>query len=854
MSRENLGHYRLLGQIGCGGMGDVFRAADLRLGRDVAIKFLKPEHAGDPDRLRRFEQEARAAAALNQPNIVAVYDFGVHEGCPYIVTELLSGQTLRQRLSLGAMPLRQVADTARQISQGLVAAHEKHIIHRDLKPENLFLTTDGLVKILDFGIAKLVGRDDPEKRNVATMTTQTKTGAVLGTVAYMSPEQLRARPVDHRSDIFSFGAILYEMITGRRAFAGETEVDTITAVLKEDPPEMETVRQDVPPAYAKIVSHCLEKDPERRFQSARDLAFALNTVTEIATGRTQASSSKDFAKLRKWISWATVAALAAGLAFWIGGRMRGASAPAYLRLSYQKGTVYSARFSADGRSVVYSAAWNGGPLQLYVTPSDHAQQRALDLGSVYLMSVSESGDAALGLHPLHGTKLDFQRSTLAQAPLEGGAPRELLENVNWADWDGKGQLAVDHDFQGKSRLEYPIGHVLYETSGEITNPRFSPKRDSIAFIDHKSATDDRGSICIVSLRGEKKELTREWEAAFGLAWSPDGNEVWFTATDRGTERLLWAVNLSGKLRRVLEVPGGITLQDIGRDGRLLATFGSERLAMEISGNDSALPKDLSWYEWTIAKDISRNGEWVLFEESSMPEGPDYSVCARRLGQSVPVRLGPGSAGGLSPDGKWALAIVDAGPDSIKIMPTGPGATREMHLDGIEHVENGAARFLSDGRHVIFCGNESGRGERTFVVDLDGGKPRPVTPEGIWSLIASPDGRFLAGKGARPGEVAAYPVDGGEPHLLTHMDNGHALAQWSDDGSAFYVYPVNDANPLPIEKLEIRTGKMQPVKVLAPSERAGLVAIAPVAVKPDGTQFLYSYLQARTDLYVLTGLK
>jgi serine/threonine protein kinase len=273
MTGQTLGHYRVFEEIGSGGMGEVYRASDDRLGRDVALKVLKPSLANDQDRLRRFEQEARAAAALSHPNIVAIYDIGMHAGAAFIVSELLEGQTLRQRLFDGPLSLRQAVDYGIQIAKGLVAAHEKRIVHRDLKPENLFITRGDGVKILDFGIAKLTAPELGEDRSLATMTTQTKSGSVLGTVAYMSPEQLRGRPVDHRSDIFSFGAVLYEMLTGKRAFSGETQVDTMTAVLKEEPPEITLTRQSIPTAFEQIVRHCLEKEPENRFQSCTGLGI-----------------------------------------------------------------------------------------------------------------------------------------------------------------------------------------------------------------------------------------------------------------------------------------------------------------------------------------------------------------------------------------------------------------------------------------------------------------------------------------------------------------------------------------------------------------------------------------------------
>src|ERR1700730_2654347 len=312
MAGQLLGHYRVLEKIGSGGMGEVFRARDERLGRDVALQLIRPASSDNPDHLRRFEQEARAAAALNHPNILAIYDVGFEGSVPYIVSELLDGKSLRQRLGEGPVPVREAADYALQIAHGLTAAHERLIVHRDLKPENLFLTKDGRVKILDFGVAKLQEPPDDE-RSIESMTTVTKHGTMMGTVAYMSPEQLRGKPVDHRSDIFSFGAILYEMMAGRRAFRGETEVDTITSVLREEPAGANLEESAVPPGYQDIVKHCLEKEPENRFQSAKDLAFALQTLS--------ASSPLRVARFRKTnggtaraLPWTLVAVLAAAVA------------------------------------------------------------------------------------------------------------------------------------------------------------------------------------------------------------------------------------------------------------------------------------------------------------------------------------------------------------------------------------------------------------------------------------------------------------------------------------------------------------------------------------------------------------
>src|SRR5215472_1685685 len=581
MTGQLLGHYRVLEQIGSGGMGEVYRARDERLGRDVALKLVRVTSSQDADRLRRFEQEARTAAALNHPNIVAIHDIGMHDGMPFIVSELLEGVTLRDRLATGPLTIREAADYGLQIARGLMAAHDKHIVHRDLKPENLFITRDHRVKILDFGIAKLI-HPESSASSVQAMTTQTKAGSVLGTVAYMSPEQLRGKAVDGRSDIFSMGAILYEMLTGRRAFRGETDVDTITAVLRETPPEVTRERASVPAAFERIVNHCLEKEPEARFQSARDLAFALQNLG--AEGHARGFWHIGVIPVRKILlgALAAVALLGCG---WLASTWihRGGSAPEYHRLTFEEGTVYSARFASDGRSVVYEASWNGNPPRLFSTVSASPQTQQLDLADAHLLAVSKTNQMALQLRGLHGTSLDYTGGTLAQAPLAGGAPRELLEDVRWADWDPspQSQLAVVHTVDGHSRLEFPQGKVLYESPGSITNVRFSPSGDKIAFMDHPVLWDDRGVVKFVDISsGHLRTLSSDWESEAGLAWNPKGDEVWFTAIQAGYNRKLMAVGLNGRTRLILTAPEGLNLQDIAPDGRGLVSVESQRVALE----------------------------------------------------------------------------------------------------------------------------------------------------------------------------------------------------------------------------------------------------------------------------------
>jgi len=830
----------------------VYRATDDRLGRDVALKVLKPSLAHDQDRLRRFEQEARSAAALNHPNIVAIYDIGLHEGSPYIVSELLAGQTLRERLVRGPLPLREAADYALQIAQGLVAAHEKRIVHRDLKPENIFITKDGWVKILDFGIAKLTWTETSEGGSSLTMTTQTQTGTVLGTVAYMSPEQLRGKPVDHRSDIFSLGAIFYEMLTGKRAFIAETEVDTMTAVLKENPPELADLRPGAPPAFTQIVDHCLDKERDNRFQSAKDLAFAITTTQSNVPTKPTAVFRAGRSSVPRWLPWAAAAPLLA-LAVFLGATFRPVSGPLYQRLTFERGTVYSARFTSDGRSIVYGASWNGHPLRIFSTLPDSLLARPVDLGPAHLLALSSANEMALALHGTLGSHLTFENGMLARAPLVGGRPREILQDVRGADWSPSGELAVVHHVSTHDQLEFPIGKILYETNGWIGNLRFSPGGQEIAFIDHPARWNDSGSVCITDLTGNRKTLAAGWLTADGLAWSKNGNEIWFTAAESGsTNRNLWAVSLSSRLRKVLAVPGGLTMQDVGADGRVLVTLDNERLAMEWTGKNREDSQDLSWYDWSVAKDISPDGQWVLFEEGGEPGSSNEVIAIRNVDGSSPIRLGDGTVDSLSPDGKWAVSISKASTPQLTLLPIGPGQARQIALPGLERLQSGT-HFLPDGKRIVVNGNAPGHVGRTYLVNLSSGKPEAVTPEGVYATLPSPDGKYLAGLDSADHLQKVFPVDGGSPRPVPGIDSSYALAQWSADGKALYFYRPGEV-PMTVERVDIATGKMTRTRELVPADRAGVVSIAPVVSNVDASEFAYSYYQTLSVLYVISGLR
>lgn len=850
MTNRRIGHYRILDKIGEGAMGEVFRARDESLHRDVAIKLIRPASNENPDHLRRFEQEAKAAASLSHPNILAIYEFGFDNNTPYIVSELLEGKDLRATLGKRPLASADALNYGLQIVSGMSAAHERHIVHRDLKPENIFLTHDGRIKILDFGVAKhqppLQG-DRPEE-----LPTVTKQGTIVGTYAYMAPEQLRSQPVDGRSDIFSFGAIFYEMLTGTRAFSGETEVDTITAVLKEQPAGSNLDAAAVPGAYREVVRHCLEKDPANRFQTAKDLAFTLQAVSggTIPVGPGDDAKSKRPRAVLPWIVAAMITAIALGV-FLI--PRPAPKPPQYQRLTFEAGTVYTARFASNGQAVVYSAAWDGGATRLFSTVAGSSFTQGLQFTDANLLAVSRNNDLALVVHGAHNSQLETANGTLARAPLAGGAPHEIEPDVRWADWDPEGNLtAIVHYAEGHSRLEYPIGTVLYQNSGWISNIRFSPQGDSIAFIDHPELWDHKGSVCIVDLSAHLRRLTPVWESVSGLAWRPDGKEVWFTASEKGINLSLKSVTLSGQLRSVLNVPGSITLQDIAPDGRVLISANSRRLALGYAALGSPVETDISWHDWNSARDISPDGKFVLFEDASEAAGPNYGVVVRSVDGSLPVQIGEGTAGSLSPDGKWAISLPTSHAPEVTLLPVGSGQPRKIVVPGLEHLQQGWSRFLPNGQQIALIGNLPGHGRQCFVIDIDGGKSRAVTPEGILCGPASPDSQFLVGS-ATGTPIAIYPINGGSPRPLPNIEKNFTAVQWSKDGSSLFGYHLGEF-PSRIYKFNITTGTETTIRELKPIAPAGVVSISPVVVNREGTQFLYSYYNYLSVLYLISGLR
>jgi Tol biopolymer transport system component len=879
MIGTSLAHYRVTAKIGEGGMGEVWRATDSKLDREVALKVLPEKFAHDPERMARFEREAKALASLNHPNIATL--FGLETAIPsgtdsdadsdaglspepqasspttFLVMELLEGESLRERLSDGALPYRKAAEIGAAIARGLGAAHERGIVHRDIKPENVFLTNDGQVRVLDFGLATdhAYGISDGGNTETPTVTRRTDPGTVLGTVGYMAPEQVRGDQADSRTDIFSLGAVLYEMLTGQQAFRRETAPETMTAILREEPPEAADSGIVVPGAVDRLVRRCLEKRPEERFQSARDLAVDLETL---ATGSGMPSGAEERpiavrSQRRVWLPMAGVAAVVGAIlgvlaAGWLFDRATGDELRIQ-KLTFRRGMVWSARFAPEAGSIVYGAAWEGEPPELFMTRIDDVDSRPLDLGAADVLAISEGGDMALSLGRRFTVGWETS-GTLATSSLVGLAPREVLEGVSVADWgpDGK-SLAVVREIAGRYRLEYPIGEILYETDGWLGSVRVRPGGDMVAFVEHPTRGDNAGWVTVVDLGGRLRILD-DSGVQRGLAWTPSGDEVW--GASGGT---LIALNMSGERRTVYAGTDTMWLQDISKDGRVLVSAATIRREMIGRAPGDTVERNLSWFDWSAPQALSADGETVIFDEQNIVSENGYRVYIRGTDGSPPVGIGRGTGRAQSPDGRWALTVSRPFRDPRWVLlPTGPGEARELP-EGLIRSKLWA-HWMPDGNRLIVAGTEPGGVLSLYVRGLDPAEERLLTPDGIDYVYTgypvSPDGAWVAAKPIG-GTPMLYPVDGGEARVIPGLEDSETPVQWTEDGKALYVYQSGEL-PARVSLVNVDDGKRLPWRDLAPSDTAGVSGIDYLAVTPDGTGYVYSYRRLLSDLYVFEGLR
>jgi len=866
-SGARIGTFEILAPLGAGGMGEVYRARDTRLGREVAIKVIAEELAAHKDRLKRFEHEARATASLNHPNILALFDVGVEGEVHYIVEELLQGETLRERLRRERLPVREAVDGAVQIARGLAAAHEKGIVHRDLKPENVFLTRDGHVKVLDFGLAKLAVTPAEMSSESPTAATPTVSG-IVGTAGYMSPEQVRGQEADVRSDIFSLGVVLYEMLAGRRAFSGASAVETLNAILSADPQELSGVGTTIPVGLDRVMRRCLEKRPEARFQSAHDVALALEAASTPSSGLV-AVATKRWRPHEKWALRAGLAAVIIAMvavAFVAGRRFERKPVPSYRQLTFRRGIVDRARFAPDGQTVAYAARWDGKPSEVFTTRLDLAEAQVLSLAAQGASLTAVHGGEAL---------IDYPDGRLAQMPLVGGTPRDVAENFYDADWGPTGDIAAIRSrgllgFGARFWFEYPMGKILLESEEDrpLDGPRISPDGGRVALIEGAGGWLG-GDVVVVDRGGHRTVLSSGWMDVWGLAWSLDGKEVWFTAggparrgvSSLGTLKELHAVSLARRERLLLRMAGDLTLRDVFRDGRALVSHGRTRGESrgKLAGDEKE--HDLTYLDGTGTVGISADGRAMLFQEWAQAGGPQNTVYLRRVGDTSPIRLGEGVAMALSPDGRHAIALtgnsVQAGRGRLVVFSAGAESPRELPWSKEDFVS--WAWWTPDGQRVVVTGRQKDRPVRSYMLQLPDGQAQPISPEGtaciapgqVWVpcfQVQEDNGRPI-----RVWELRSR--DGGETRPAPWIGRQEAVIGWSPDGGHAFVAGWGQP-PFRVFRVDVATARREPWLDTSPPDPTGFgrVDFTATAITPDGRYYAYGYTRTLSDLFLVEGLR
>ncbi|MGB8010960.1 MAG: protein kinase [Terriglobales bacterium] len=855
MVGKTLRSYRIESKLGSGGMGVVYKAVDSRLDRTVAIKVLVAS-AVSADREKRFIQEAKTASSLNHANIVTIYDIDSqeidNEPVRYIAMEYVAGETLDHMIGRKGLQVRIALKYAAQIADALAAAHAAGIVHRDLKPSNVMVTPQGVVKVLDFGLAKLTEETETDAfaetihGDAAPLTEE---GTILGTVAYMSPEQAEGKKVDARSDIFSFGSVLYEMVTGQRAFTGGSKLSRLSAVLQKEPAPPSQSVPDLPSELDRIIARCMKKDPVRRWQSMADVKVALDELREemesssVDPKRTTIAGRRAALPAKRLLVLGALSLLLIGLAVGTySGRGFLPSAPlTFQRLTFRRGDITAAKFG-PGDAVVYSAEWDGAPPTLFSTQPGNREARHLGLPTSRLLAISHTGEMAILLG-------EDEVGTLARVPFGGGAPREMLENVSGADWSPSGDtLAVVRTVGGKHRLEYPVGNVLYESEVRPPlAPRVSGDGKLVAFFDYDSEVGDY-SLCVVGPNQPKKVLSPGWRAVGLLNWSPNGDEIWFSAGQPGSDPVLYAVDLSGKRRFLAQAPGWIVMQDVAADGRVLLSTVNSRLGIRYVDFEHSTERDLAWLDASMLAEISNDAKSLLFAELSYGEGRNAAIYLRKTDGSAAVRLGYGNRPSLSPDGKWVVCIHrETGRSRLMMLPTGPGESRLLSVDGVYFESLG---WFPDSKRVLFTGNEPGRPVRTWMYDLDSDKATPLTAEGTRGGPVSPDGRWLVTTGAH--QLSLAPIAGGAPRSLMPLQNGEAVVRWNADGRYLFLRQP-DGDTTKISRIEVATGKEEPWRILKLPE-PGAVFVGALALSADGKTCAFSFQHDLANLYLVKGLK
>jgi serine/threonine protein kinase/Tol biopolymer transport system component len=873
---ETIGPYEVLSQLGSGAMGVVYLAQDGRLGRKIALKLLPSQFTNDKDRLRRFQQEARAASALNHPNILTVYEVEQRDGLHYIATEFVDGVTLRQHMQARRMSLDEVLNVAIQVAGALQAAHAAGIAHRDIKPENIMIRSDGYIKVLDFGLAKLT------ENEVSPASAETNPGVVMGTPRYMSPEQARGLDVDVRTDIFSLGTVIYEFVTGKLPFEGETTSDVIAALIKDEPESMRTSVPELPVEFEHVVSKALVKDRGLRYQTIGEFLSALQQLRdEIKLGahvltndgpldaqtiKTRTATDPQAKQKTERVSlpkgWTLTIALGliviVGVVTVLSFRRRSQlvkNSPSMKekiestsrQLTNRDGFISGARFAPEGKRVVYSAGFDGKPLELFYNNGESAESRPAGIESASLKSVSRSGKIAV-LVDFELSWSDGRKGTLQILPAGGGEPEITIPNVDDAAFAPDGNsFAIFRSVWGEQQLEYPAGTVLYKSTGWMSYPRFSPKGDKIAFFEHPLG-DYSGSVAVFDLASKQKtDLLTDWQALKGLAWNPKTSDIWFGGSKVNKTARINSVSLSGQVQEKLYwLPAqNARVEDISDDGRILLNRGTSNHTTVIMLSGKSPAEIDTRGAWSTSADISADGKTLLFYqwgyESS--DGSDVSgVYLQRLDGSGPVKLGPGKALALSPDGKWALALQPTKPQpQLILLSTSLGQPKPLSNARIK--EYHFASFFPDGKQILFTGVEARENAeiRSFIQDVNTGQVRPFTEEGTIALRVSPDGKRVIT--LQDKSYYIQRLDGGEPKEIPGLEPDDEPIQWSGDGRAVFVKAAGDF-ATKIYRVNLSTGERREWQNIDPQNKVGHVGLevnpGGILITPDGKVCIYTY--------------
>jgi Tol biopolymer transport system component len=844
-------------------MGEVYRALDTRLDRTVAIKVLPQHLSANPDLKQRFEREARAISSLNHPRICTLHDVGHQDGVDFLVMEFLEGETLADRLRKGALPLKEALKIGIEICEALEVAQRAGIVHRDLKPGNIMLTKSG-AKLMDFGLAKPSGAGIPSSASapllsaVKTMSEATplspltSAGMVIGTIQYMAPEQIEGKEADARSDLFALGAVLYEMVTGKRPFEGKSQISLASAILEKDPEPMRTLKPLTPTVLERVVTTCLAKNPDDRFQNARDVRLELEWIAEELPQLTAPQITAGAAAKKPalaWLPWALAGAvvLLAGAAMYLSRREK--PAPRFTHVSFREGTLYGARFSHDGQTIVYAGSWEGEPRQIFVARVGSPESRPLGITNAEVASLSSSDELAI----FEGCEQNFNLNcggTLATVSLAGGSPRILAEHVAQADWhpDGK-RLVLSITSPNGPRLEFPPGHILYQQeAGWFGYPRFSPDGSMIAFENHPIEANDDGEVNLIDLKGNRSVLFRSTSVE-GLAWSPDGKELWFASTPAGGwADTIYAVKPGGKPRVVLTLPS-IRLHDISKDGRVLLSQESwRRQARGFFPGDKA-EHLYSWLDSTEPSGLSADGHLLSFYEAGEVYALEHDEQAyyRATDGSPAIGLGVGYSA-ISPDGKWVATCSNHNEPRrpLQLQPLGPGQPRNLPTPGLVAFDQVS---WSDGGQRIVYEAQNERGEwSVYTQQIADGQPVRITQAVLAHAVISPDGNTVALREGRGG-VSLYPADGGRPVAVKAATDTELPVRFAQGGKSLLVIEPT-GQEMVLTKIDLASGRRETLKRL----NTGSPTVWTFAATPDLKYYAYTLAHYSSVLYTVESLR